>query len=88
MNTIGEAWASYVADVIPPNAPAIQVEECKRSFYAGAQAMFQAVMLATEPQNEDDCEARLVSIEREMQDFLRLFVKREGIQNGVTDPVS
>lgn len=77
--TIGEQWASYVSKVIPADAPPVQVEECKRAFYAGAQGMFQAVMAATEPEDEDASEDRLASLEFEMQDFLRLFKKREGI---------
>ena len=76
---IGEGWASYQAEVVPSNAPAVQREEYKRAFYAGAQAMFTAVMEATEPDDEDVCDARLAAIVQEMQDFLRLFKKREGI---------
>jgi hypothetical protein len=76
---IGEEWASYQADVVPAEAPSVQREECKRAFYAGAQAMFWAVMAATEPDDEDVCVAQLAAIEREMQDFLRLFKKREGV---------
>jgi hypothetical protein len=76
---IGEAWASYQAQVVPADAPPVQREECKRAFYAGAQAMYQAVMRAVEPADEDACEARLAAIGQEMQDFLRLFKKREGL---------
>lgn len=77
--TIGEQWASYQAEVVPPQAPAVQLEECKRAFYAGAQAMFNAVMQTAEFDSDDASEARLAAIEREMQDWLRLFKKREGI---------
>lgn len=76
---IGEQWASYQADVIPAAAPKVQREECKRAFYAGAQAMFRAVMQTAELDNDDASEARLVALEREMQDWLRLFKKREGL---------
>ena len=77
--TIGEAWASYSAEVVPAGAPKVQREECKRAFYAGAQAMFQVVMETAELDSDDASEARLAAIEREMQDWLRLFKKREGI---------
>jgi hypothetical protein len=76
---IGEQWASYQTEIVPADAPKVQREECKRAFYAGAQAMFQAVMKAAEPEDEGACDARLEALEREMQDFLRLFKKREGI---------
>lgn len=79
VKTIGEQWASYLAEVIPPEAPAVQVEECKRAFYAGAQGMFALVMEAVAPEDDDACGARLQGIEREMQDWLRLFKRREGL---------
>ena len=79
MQSIGEAWASYSAEVVPADAPDVQREECKRAFYAGAQGMYWAVMEAVEPTDESACEARLASLHAEMQDFLRLFKKREGI---------
>jgi hypothetical protein len=77
--TIGELWASYQAEVVPAAAPAVQREECKRAFYAGAQGMFSVVLEATVAEDEDVCEARLEALVREMQDFLRLFKSREGI---------
>jgi len=76
---IGEEWASYQAEVVPADAPEVQREECKRAFYAGAQAMYVAVLAASEPDDEDVCEARLAALQREMEDFLRLFKKREGV---------
>lgn len=42
---IGEEWASYLG-IIPVCAPAVQVEECKRAFYAGAHAMYCATLAA------------------------------------------
>lgn len=39
MNTIQAMWASYEAGVIPADAGATQRTECRRAFYAGAQAM-------------------------------------------------
>jgi hypothetical protein len=76
--SIGEEWAGYLAEVIPTGAPALQVEECKRAFYAGANGMFQAMFAATSHDDEVVCEARLEALSREMLDFIRLFKKREG----------
>jgi hypothetical protein len=42
---IGAAWREYRTKVMPLDAPAIQALECRRAFYAGAQAFF-TVMLA------------------------------------------
>lgn len=39
MRTIADQWASYERAVLPKDASAIQRRECKRAFYAGAQAV-------------------------------------------------
>ena len=33
--TIEEAWESYRKTVIPEGAPPIQIDECRKAFYAG-----------------------------------------------------
>lgn len=76
---IGEQWASYQLQVVPVEAPQVQREECKRAFYAGAQAMFSEVMTAVASDNDDAIGAALIALEREMRDFLRLFKAREGL---------
>jgi hypothetical protein len=37
--TVRDAWDSYVAGVMPPDAPPDQIRECRRAFYAGFWAM-------------------------------------------------
>jgi len=76
---IGEAWASYVDAVLAPaGAGAAQREETKRAFYAGAAAMFSAMLEAAEL-DEDPAAARVEALDRELADYLRLFKRREGI---------
>jgi hypothetical protein len=41
--SIADMFASYRAGVIPDDAPAIQVDECRRAFYAGSYALLMAV---------------------------------------------
>jgi len=65
MKTVFEEWKSYERDVVPPDAPAVQREECRRAFYAGAFAMFGLVITATEPRSEEDCEANLQGLQDE-----------------------
>lgn len=38
-----EAWLSYAREVLPHDAPFVQVIECRRAFYAGARALQAAV---------------------------------------------
>jgi hypothetical protein len=48
ITTIEEGFDSYKRDVIPETAGALQVSECKRSFYAGAGLMFGRMMALSE----------------------------------------
>ncbi len=41
---IRKAWRSYKEKVIPRNAPAVQVEESRRAFYAGAHTLFSSIL--------------------------------------------
>jgi hypothetical protein len=75
---IGEAWASYVANVLPADAGEVQVEETKRAFYSGATSMYSA-MLEASTLDEAAAEARLQALDREIGDYIRLFKLREGI---------
>lgn len=70
MKTIFSEWQSFERDVVPAAAPAIQREEMRRAFYAGAQAMYALVMVeAVAPDNEDDCEANLEALQQELAAF-------------------
>jgi len=65
--TMFEEWQSYERDVVPSTAPDIQREECRRAFYAGAWACFCAVLAASEPADEDECERRLQALQDEIE---------------------
>lgn len=78
ITTIGEGWASYLSNVVPAAAAESQREETKRAFYAGAAAMFTAMLDAAELE-EDPAAARVAGLDRELEDYLRLFKARERI---------
>jgi len=79
VGTIGEAWASYAGAILDLIAAgAVQREETKRAFYAGAAAMFGAMLEAAELE-EDPAAARVESLDRELVDYLRLFKSRENL---------
>lgn len=44
MRTIQEQWNIYRAEVVPANAPDIQVTECRVAFYAGAHVMLNSAI--------------------------------------------
>ncbi len=63
------AWRSYEKDVVPIDASAVQREECRRAFYAGATAMFGLMMRATEPTDEDACVRNMEQLDAELAAF-------------------
>jgi len=71
MRSVFDEWKSYEREVVPKNATAIQREECRRAFYAGAWASFELVMAATYPTNEDDCDANLQALHDEMRAMVK-----------------
>lgn len=72
-NLIQEKFDSYRREVIPQDAPLVQVVECRRSFYAGAQALMGIVMngLSAGPDCEPADERMMMDISSELQDFVR-----------------
>jgi hypothetical protein len=42
-------WIGYRALVVPRGAGPVQVEECRRAFFAGAQALFASIMTVLDP---------------------------------------
>lgn len=49
---IGASWREYRTRVIPLEAPPIQATECRRAFYAGAQALLGILLAVMEPGTE------------------------------------
>jgi hypothetical protein len=69
--SVRELWHSYRADVLPADAGSIQISECRRAFYAGAQALMVAVMVGLDPDREptsDDAEY-MGNLQRELETF-------------------
>jgi hypothetical protein len=44
MKRLEPEWLSYRRQVVPRDAGGVQVEECRRAFYAGAAALYAVVM--------------------------------------------
>ena len=67
-----EQWNSYSRHVMPRDASAVQNQECKRAFYAGAQALMRVMMGGiTEAPGETADEMQMMS---DLQDELEEFV--------------
>lgn len=77
---VGAAWRDYMTKVIPVNAPAVQLEESRRCFYAGAAAIFDVMTnIGDDSVSEVEGVARLESITAEMNEYIADFKKRSGI---------
>lgn len=70
MRKITEHWADYVRKVLPRDVNEIQVQECRRVFYAGAKA-YQKICMAmvADGVSDDDGHDVLADIESELQAF-------------------
>lgn len=49
---IAEAWEDYRRKVLPFHAPAVMLQECRRTFYAGAISLFNAINANLTPDRE------------------------------------
>lgn len=67
--SIREVWQSYLREVLPADASPIQIQECRRAFYAGARAMW--AIFETAPDEEPAVDAMLEALDREMTVFAR-----------------
>lgn len=70
---LDKQWRSFAERVMPAGAPLIQHQECRRAFYAGAQAFFGIVMTEAEAGDEPtDADMDMIqSLDDELQQFAR-----------------
>ena len=71
MKTIKQEWELYRLTVVPSGASPIQVQETRRAFYAGIEAMTRLMHAATQRATEEEGMKALGEIEHELQDFAR-----------------
>lgn len=68
--TIRDAWDSYRVNVLPRDAPPVQVSECRRAFYAGVWAMVNVNMrIGEDSVGEAEAMGILVAITEECESF-------------------
>ncbi|HKQ00514.1 MAG TPA: hypothetical protein VJ735_09310 [Actinomycetes bacterium] len=73
MKLLAKEWASYRERVVPVNAHAIQVQESRRAFYAGAASLWGLLMTVLDPGEEptDLDMAKMGAFQAELDDFQR-----------------
>jgi hypothetical protein len=70
---IEAGWAGYRMLVLPPDAPPIQIDECRLAFMAGSQHLFSSIMNILDP-GEQETPADLIKmdlIDKELRAFGR-----------------
>jgi len=72
---IEAGWVGYRLAVMSPDAPPIQLEECKLAFFAGSHHLFASMMTIMDPGAEptDADLKKMEMINEEMQKFGREF---------------
>jgi len=72
---IEAGWIGLRFMSIPLDAPDIQVEEMRNSFFAGAQHLFTSIMTILDPGTEptDKDLERMGLIDKELKNFIKIF---------------
>jgi len=94
VTSVAESFAGYRRDVIPDDASPVQVEECRRAFYAGAY--FLLMHLATSFDDETPDEEGIAELEQlkteceafaaSLQSGDRVFPQQPDISYTTPDP--
>ena len=71
LESVADAFATYHSDVIPPGASELQIEECRRAFYAGAYFLLMslAVGIGDDSTSEEDGIVELEKLKAECEAF-------------------
>jgi hypothetical protein len=71
LRSIADMWEIYRERVVPRDAPPVQVSECRRAFYAGAQGVLMDGFMGIGDKSisEDDGIAHLEKLHQECNDF-------------------
>ena len=67
MPTFLHQWQSYDRHIVPANASAVQREECRRAFYAGAWVCYQLVLAIVAEQDDDESERQIEALAVEIR---------------------
>ncbi len=72
MKLLEEQWESYQRRVIPIGAPSVHRSECRRAFYAGAQALLTGLLSRFTADREPTAEdmAVMESVSAELRQFV------------------
>ena len=88
LNSIEHEWRGYADMVIPKDASAVQIDETKQAFFAGAWALFNAIEEIGEPHiSEAQGETYLTDRKAEMLAFKDRLIAKYAERNQITLPL-
>lgn len=81
---IEAGWVGLRLAAVPLDAPAIQLDEMRNAFFAGAQHLYSSIMTILDPGAEptDNDLRRMELIHNELQGFIQDFELRHGVTKG------
>lgn len=81
---IEAGWIGLRIAAVPLDAPAIQLDEMRNAFFAGAQHLFGSIMSILDPGDEptESDLNRMTLIDVELKEFIRAFELRHGVTKG------
>jgi len=62
------AWLTYRHMVVPQQASAVQLQECRRALYAGMECMLNEIIIAMK-EPADNIVDRVEELQQELKDF-------------------
>lgn len=77
-----EAWVTYRDGVLPKDAPQVQIDECKKAFFAGAFTHSSLMMqVSQEGVAEDHAVEILNGVDREIRQYVASVLPRDPSRN-------
>lgn len=79
---IDAGWHGYRLAVMSPDAPQVQLDECRMAFFAGCQHLFSSMMSVLDPSDEPtESDLRmLANIHAELKSFIAVFNAKHGLK--------
>lgn len=80
---IEAGWVSMKLTTIPEDAPAIQLEEMRNAFFAGAQHLFGSIMTILDSGSEPTAAdlRRMTLINTELEQFIEAYKRDKGLSD-------
>lgn len=69
MKRLEPKWLDYREMVVPKNASAIQIEECRRAFYAGAASIYDVILDHETPESTEGDMQKMRDLVNELEAF-------------------